>query len=100
MTEPKEIKKEKKPFVNNLFYYKPEFIGNNLLHTWFKDQKEVVLVLNTELKGKTSTYQGTLLAMSTYEIVLRENSNSGEEFVRVIYKHDISSIRLADEDKK
>lgn len=100
MEDPKEIKKEKKPFVNNLFFMKPEFIGNNLLHTWFKEQKEIVIVLNTELKGKTSTYIGILLAMSTYEIVLREKSNKGEEIIRVIYKHDISSIRLHEEDEK
>jgi len=87
MVQKKEIKKA---IVHNFFYENEEVIGNNLLYNWFTKKKIVTIILKiTDSKGLPYRLNGRIVAVGQFEIILEE----GKEDYRLIYKHDISSVR-------
>jgi len=83
-------KKIKKAIVHNFFYAKEEVIANNLLYKWFNKKDIITVVLKiTDSKGVPYKLNGRIAAVGQFEIVLDE----GKKDLRIIYKHDISSMR-------
>jgi len=89
------MKKEiKKPIVRNFFYESEEVIGNNLLYKWFSKKDIVTVVLKiTDSKGLPYKLNGRIAAVGQFEIVLDEAPKGEKADLRIIYKHDISSVR-------
>lgn len=91
------VDNNKKELVKNFFYEKPSMIPNNIMHKWFEDGQAIHVVTKTGINGTPITYDGELVSVSSYEIVVREVADNT---VRIIYKSDISSIRKYEEPKK
>ena len=88
---------KKKVQIRHFFYKSEDMIPYNLLHKWFQDEETVRVVLRTRDRNGDPFYiVGKILCMEQYSFVI-ENL---QENKRVVFKHDVSSIRLENEEEK